>query len=102
MCGAFPSHAAYFAVYEKVKMHFGEGESLFHYGVPFFLGNRKLDLVFAAVAGACATVGHDLFHTPFDVVKQRLQISNINLSTAHTLKALIQREVCRELESKNF
>eukprot|EP00667_Euglena_gracilis_P009214 EG_transcript_9355 len=76
MCGAFPSHAAYFAVYEKVKMYFGEGESLFHY----------------AVAGACATVGHDLFHTPFDVVKQRLQISNINLSTAHTLKALIQRE----------
>lgn len=77
MCGAFPSHAAYFAVYENVKMFFGDGaDSMLHY----------------AIAGACATVGHDLFHTPFDVVKQRLQISTSNLGTMHTLKTLISRE----------
>eukprot|EP00668_Euglena_longa_P002362 GGOE01002730.1.p1 GENE.GGOE01002730.1~~GGOE01002730.1.p1 ORF type:complete len:318 (+),score=37.44 GGOE01002730.1:49-1002(+) len=77
MCGAFPSHAAYFTVYEKVKKILGGGEdSLLQY----------------AAAGACATIGHDLFHTPFDVVKQRLQISNISLSTGRTVRAVIRRE----------
>ena len=28
----------------------------------------------AAASGACATVAHDLFMTPLDVIKQRLQL----------------------------
>lgn len=76
MCGAFPSHAVYFAVYENVKIFLGGEESWLHY----------------ATAGACATVGHDLFHTPFDVVKQRLQVSNASISTLTTLRNVVSNE----------
>jgi solute carrier family 25 iron transporter 28/37 len=77
MCGAFPSHAAYFAVYENVKIFLGEDqESLLHY----------------ALAGACATIGHDLFHTPFDVIKQRLQVSDVSAGAMHTLRRVLRNE----------
>ena len=48
----------------------------------------------SAVAGACATVGHDLFHTPFDVLKQRLQMSDYNPGSVNALRGLLGREVC--------
>eukprot|EP00670_Eutreptiella_braarudii_P004308 CAMPEP_0174292854 /NCGR_PEP_ID=MMETSP0809-20121228/36685_1 /TAXON_ID=73025 ORGANISM="Eutreptiella gymnastica-like, Strain CCMP1594" /NCGR_SAMPLE_ID=MMETSP0809 /ASSEMBLY_ACC=CAM_ASM_000658 /LENGTH=304 /DNA_ID=CAMNT_0015393187 /DNA_START=62 /DNA_END=973 /DNA_ORIENTATION=- len=84
MLGAFPSHAAYFAVYEHVKRLIGinqEEETLLQY----------------AVAGACATVGHDLFHTPFDVLKQRLQMSDYNPGSVNALRGLLGREGIRAL-----
>jgi len=84
MCGAFPSHAAYFAVYENVKMALnpnGKEETLTQY----------------AAAGACATIGHDLFHTPFDVLKQRLQMMNHNASAVSTAKHVLGREGLRAL-----
>lgn len=81
MCGAFPSHAAYFAVYENVKMRLcGDKDE------------ADMTMLQYAFAGACATVGHDLFHTPFDVLKQRLQIQNTNIGTYRMLRGLLSRE----------
>ncbi|KAJ3274936.1 Fe(2+) transporter [Terramyces sp. JEL0728] len=61
--GAGPAHALYFGTYEIGKKVFrpfdkSEDHHLVHAG-----------------AGALATIAHDGFNTPFDVVKQRMQIS---------------------------
>jgi solute carrier family 25 iron transporter 28/37 len=59
--GAGPAHALYFATYERVK------EKL-------VVGEAAKDLTAVGVAGACATAASDAFMTPFDVVKQRMQV----------------------------
>ncbi|KAI8835042.1 mitochondrial carrier domain-containing protein [Chytriomyces cf. hyalinus JEL632] len=59
--GAGPAHALSFAMYEHFKSVFGAD-------LP---GNRVLE---TAAAGACATIAHDGLLTPFDVVKQRMQL----------------------------
>ena len=51
----------YFSAYEGVKHVLIDGRS----------GNLPMA---HAAAGAVATVGHDGFMTPFDVVKQRMQL----------------------------
>ncbi|KAJ3262093.1 Fe(2+) transporter [Boothiomyces macroporosus] len=61
--GAGPAHALYFGSYELGKKVFrpfdkSEDHHLVHAG-----------------AGALATIAHDGFNTPFDVVKQRMQIN---------------------------
>ncbi|KAI9281626.1 mitochondrial carrier domain-containing protein [Sporodiniella umbellata] len=61
--GAGPAHALHFATYEACKDVFG--------------GNRQGHHFFStAAAGACATLVHDLFMNPFDVVKQRMQLGD--------------------------
>ncbi|KFM22815.1 putative mitochondrial carrier C8C9.12c [Auxenochlorella protothecoides] len=61
--GAGPGHALYFATYEKAKHLYG--------------GNRKgHQLVATAGAGATATIVNDACMTPWDVVKQRMQVSH--------------------------
>ena len=57
--GCVPSHAAFFSVYEWAKEASGANRPGHH-------------PVAAAVAGASATMLHDLILTPIDVVKQRL------------------------------
>lgn len=53
MCGCLPADAAYFTVYEIMKMQFG-------------FNNDRFDLVNTAAIGAAATIVHDLFITPTD------------------------------------
>eukprot|EP00611_Tribonema_gayanum_P014329 TRINITY_DN2567_c0_g1_i2.p1 TRINITY_DN2567_c0_g1~~TRINITY_DN2567_c0_g1_i2.p1 ORF type:complete len:275 (-),score=90.35 TRINITY_DN2567_c0_g1_i2:267-1091(-) len=59
--GCVPAHAAYFSVLEASKSRFGANA-----------GGHKP--VAAAAAGGLATVFHDAFMTPMDVIKQRLQL----------------------------
>ena len=59
--GAGPAHALHFAVYEHAKHAFGGSGSGHH-------------IAAAAAAGACATTAHDALMTPFDVIKQRMQL----------------------------
>lgn len=61
--GAGPSHAVYFATYEYVKKMLGN-----HVNGDALIGSYSL-------AGACATTMADAIMTPFDVIKQRMQVS---------------------------
>ncbi|KAJ3210507.1 Fe(2+) transporter [Entophlyctis luteolus] len=61
--GAGPAHALSFAIYEHFKTVFGVDEQ----------GNRVFE---SAAAGACATIAHDGLMTPFDVIKQRMQLQS--------------------------
>eukprot|EP00842_Homolaphlyctis_polyrhiza_P005538 jgi/Hompol1/5986/HPOL_000151-RA len=76
--GAGPSHALYFAAYEQMKSVFRRFDTTEHKHFAH------------ASAGVFATIAHDGFATPFDVIKQRMQISNAHrglVSTAmHTLR----------------
>lgn len=56
LLSAVPAHAAYFGVYEAAKRTVGESFS----GI--------------AISASFATVAHDVITTPFDVVKQRMQM----------------------------
>lgn len=56
LASAVPAHAAYFSVYEASKRLLGENS----FGI--------------AGAAICATIAHDSISTPFDVVKQRMQM----------------------------
>lgn len=59
--GAGPAHAIYFASYERMKRLLVKGEAS---SSPIAVG----------MAGAVATATADAFMTPFDVVKQRMQV----------------------------
>lgn len=56
-----PAHAVHFAVYEAAKKGLGETAA-------------ETSFAGAAAAGAAATVVSDACMTPFDVIKQRLQV----------------------------
>lgn len=60
LVSAVPAHGAYFSVYEAFKRLFGD----------------QTNLGIAAAAGF-ATVAHDTVSTPFDVVKQRMQMDKL-------------------------
>lgn len=59
--GCVPAHAAYFSVFEQLKY-------------TLELDQQGHHPIRAAIAGASAAVSHDLCMTPFDVVKQRMQL----------------------------
>lgn len=59
--GCIPAHAAYFSLFESMKVAVGADKP----------GHYPLR---AALCGASATLVHDLMMTPFDVVKQRMQL----------------------------
>jgi solute carrier family 25 iron transporter 28/37 len=61
--GAGPSHALYFASYEAAKQLYGGNEP----------GHQPIA---TAAAGVTATVVNDACMTPWDVVKQRMQVSH--------------------------
>jgi len=78
--GAGPAHAMYFACYEKMKVKLSETS----------LGPGAVS---QGVAGACATVCHDVIMNPADVIKQRMQV----YGSSHTAciacgRAVLQRE----------
>lgn len=60
--GAGPSHALYFATYEISREVMGANEE----------GHRPLE---TAIAGTMATAVNDFCMTPWDVIKQRLQVA---------------------------
>jgi solute carrier family 25 iron transporter 28/37 len=62
--GAGPAHALSFATFEKCKLLFRDPHDTGH------------QVGADALSGAIATIVHDGVMTPFDVVKQRMQISN--------------------------
>ncbi|KAI8141139.1 mitochondrial RNA-splicing protein MRS3 [Fennellomyces sp. T-0311] len=59
--GAGPAHALHFATFEYCRAHFATSTH---------------DLVASGAAGACATFAHDALMTPFDVIKQRMQLAS--------------------------
>lgn len=59
--GCVPAHAAYFSIFENMKIFLGADKE----------GHHPLK---AAFCGAAATFSHDLCMTPFDTVKQRMQL----------------------------
>lgn len=63
--GAGPAHAIHFAVYETVT-NFGQQNG--HVSEP--------TAAVSALAGAAATISSDALMTPFDVLKQRMQLQN--------------------------
>lgn len=76
--GAGPAHALYFATYEQGKKFLVHPDSSYRH-----LG--------ASASGAMATLVHDAFMNPFDVIKQRMQVKsstfpNILACAKHTLK----------------
>ncbi|KAG8467540.1 hypothetical protein KFE25_000856 [Diacronema lutheri] len=62
LLGCMPAHAAYFSIYESLKLRFGHA-----------LGQPDHPLCSSA-AVAIASVAHDAIMTPMDVMKQRLQL----------------------------
>jgi len=60
--GCIPAHALYFSCYEATKhtLHSTTGN----------------DTLASAVAGATATIGHDIIMAPLDTIKQRLQLGH--------------------------
>ncbi len=83
--GAGPAHAVYFALYEFTK------ENL----------NSALDIredgshhpVITSISGAVATMGNEALMTPFDVMKQRMQLpGNSYCSLSSCFKTTFQNE----------
>ncbi|KAI7879771.1 mitochondrial carrier [Lichtheimia hyalospora FSU 10163] len=64
--GAGPAHALHFATFEYCRSKFASG---------------KHDLMASGAAGACATFAHDALMTPFDVIKQRMQLRETTYRT---------------------
>lgn len=76
--GCLPAHAAYFSIFETTKVMYGAHE----------VGHHPVQ---AAACGASAALGHDLFMTPFDTVKQRMQLGYYN-SVPHCVATVARTE----------
>ena len=76
--GCIPAHAAYFSIFESMKKYTGaDGD-----------GHHPLA---AAACGATAAFSHDLFMTPFDTVKQRMQLGYYK-NIRHCFESVAARE----------
>ena len=78
--GCIPAHALYFSSYEAVKASFKTPE------------NPELVWYGSMLAGATATLGHDVIISPLDTVKQRLQLGHYEGSMGTALKQMMQKE----------
>eukprot|EP01038_Epipyxis_sp_PR26KG_P005564 gene5564-7686_t len=76
--GCIPAHAAYFSVFEFTKILTGANQQG-HHPIP------------AAFCGASAAFSHDFFMTPFDVIKQRMQLGHYR-SFTHCLGSIVRKE----------
>lgn len=74
----FTAHSAYFAVFEATKTLLGADTA----------GHHPIQ---AAACGALAAISHDLFLTPFDVVKQRMQLGYYK-SVTHCIRTVFKTE----------
>ena len=77
-----PAHAVHFAVYEAAKKGLGETVA-------------ETSFAGAAAAGATATIISDACMTPFDVIKQRLQVGFIITPLAMLLSDREVGSACR-------
>ncbi|CCW59762.1 unnamed protein product [Phytomonas sp. EM1] len=76
LCSALPAHAAYFGAYEAFRRITGDSN------------------VGIAASASIATIAHDAVSTPFDVVKQRMQMdrSCVYKTSFRCGKYILQRE----------
>lgn len=70
IAGAGPSHAVYFGVYEECKNILLKGDE-----------KASDNPIYISLAGALATASSDFLMTPFDVIKQRMQIQKFPSKT---------------------
>ena len=73
----------YFSVFESVKIWLGADQK----------GHHPIQ---AAISGATATLSHDLCLTPFDTVKQRMQLGYYN-NIGHCIRTILLKEGVRSL-----
>eukprot|EP00052_Salpingoeca_macrocollata_P005046 m.45072 g.45072 ORF g.45072 m.45072 type:complete len:331 (-) comp14627_c0_seq1:27-1019(-) len=79
--GAGPAHALYFGTYEQAKLLLGANVGSAHH--PFA----------TALSGVSATVAHDAFMNPVEVVKQRLQVhSSPYTGVMHCVRSVLKEE----------
>ncbi|KAI8901523.1 mitochondrial solute transporter [Globomyces pollinis-pini] len=78
--GSGPAHALYFGAYEFCKEKFKSIDASEHHHISH------------ASAGAIATLAHDGFLTPFDVIKQRMQISSQYRGLVHCASEVYRME----------
>lgn len=83
--GAGPAHAIYFASYEQSKKLFLKPEQ-----------SQQTKSVLLGCSGAIATILSDAVMTPFDVIKQRLQL-NQHRGLISCVRSIVQREGFRAL-----
>lgn len=83
--GAGPAHAIYFASYEQTKKMLVRPEQ-----------SQQTKSVLLGCSGAIATVLSDAVMTPFDVIKQRLQL-NQHSGLVSCVRSVVQREGLRAL-----
>ena len=76
--GCIPAHAMYFSIFEFMKVSLG-------------MNNDTHQPLRAAFAGASASFGHDIFMTPFDVIKQRMQLGYYK-NTLHCSQTILKHE----------
>ena len=72
------AHAAYFSIFESMKILLGADKS----------GHHPLR---AAGCGATAALAHDMFMTPFDTVKQRMQLGYYK-NVVHCVQTVARQE----------
>ena len=72
--GCIPAHALYFSCYEATKHAINN------------------DTMASGVAGATATISHDIIMAPLDTIKQRLQLGHYNGRFYHALKHIYLHE----------
>lgn len=91
MIGCIPAHAIYFSSYEMVKAFWQTPSSP---GNNNNNNNHTTELVWygSMMAGATATLGHDMIMAPLDTVKQRLQIGHYQGSMSNALRQMISKE----------
>ena len=76
-----PAHAAYFSIFESMKIILGADKT----------GHRPIQ---AAGCGATAAFAHDIFMTPFDTVKQRMQLGYYK-NVLHCIRSVAAKEGVR-------
>lgn len=79
--GCIPAHALYFSSYEAVKAYWKNQRP-----------NQELVWYGGMMAGAVATVSHDMIMAPLDTVKQRLQLGHYHGSVNVALRQMINKE----------
>ncbi|VVU95659.1 Mitochondrial carrier protein [seawater metagenome] len=76
--GSIPAHALYFSSYEFVKKEIN-------------LDPKKYDIINAGLCGVIPCILHDSVMVPFDVIKQRMQISN-NINNKNMIIKIYKNE----------
>jgi hypothetical protein len=74
-----PANALFFSVFEFSHAYFN-------------VTRNELKPHLAALVGALACLGHDLFNTPADVVKQRMQIAGKGVSLYSVMRDILINE----------